>query len=599
MIKTFLNRFVLIVSMITLAPGETSAQAADTPAAAGRAGNRLTVQMPMRDKVQLAADLFLPDDVQPDGTTGKCPVILARTPYGRMIEATLYGEFFADHGYAFVAQDVRGRFESQGNWTPFHHEPNDGSDSIDWLVRQPWCDGRVAMFGASYGAMCAWYVAAEKHPKLQAVIAMVNVADPDQFMPFDNGAFHIGFAGWARLLEVIETTGGLMAGTDVDWNQAARVRPLGNLDEFFKTSHRYVDELLSKPLSDRAYWKSIGYLDRLSGANVAGLHITGWYDVHRRGTFAAYQRLRNDAATQEARNGQYLVVGPWAHLGLSRATRIGNVDFGPQSQIDLNDLMLRFLQRHLRGGKKAADMDHVRLFVTGTNQWQSEESWPLPARSSKKLMISSNGRANRRGAGGTLVKIGDEAGQEAFDEFTYDPDQPPDFLGSMALYPVPGHVADKSSSNDRTDVLDYTSEPLAAPFDALGTAKVVLHVSTSAADTDVAVELFRLTASGEMYRLTGGIQRLRYREGYEHDSPVQPGQVVAVQIECPPLGTRLDVGDRLHLQVASAATPAFAPHLNTLEPLPTATKPVVAINRIWHGSAYESYVQLSGRPCRK
>ena len=133
------------------------------------------VKMPMRDGVNLVGDVFLPVAPARNGIKRKFPVVLARTPYGRQTEATLYGEFFANHGYAFVAQDVRGRFESEGSWTPFLHERDDGSDSIDWLIRQPWCNGDVAMFGASYGGMCAWYAATSGHTRLRAVIAIVNV----------------------------------------------------------------------------------------------------------------------------------------------------------------------------------------------------------------------------------------------------------------------------------------------------------------------------------------------------------------------------------------------------------------------------------------
>ena len=468
----------------------------DVPAAGDTSCKVLTsreIKIPMTDGVNLVGDVFRPNTSEP-----KDPVVLARTSYGRNIEGELYGEFFAKHGYAFVPQDVRGRFESEGVWTPFLHERNDGVDTIDWLKRQPWCNGEVAMFGASYGAMCAWQVASAGHSQLRAVIAMVNVADPDQFMPFDGGACHIGFAGWVRLLEAIEQPEGIASVALFDWDGASRTRPLSELDTFFGTSQGYVDEMLARPLSDRKYWRRLSYQRELENARVAGLHITGWFDVHRKGTFSAYERLRNNAATSEARNSQYLVVGPWAHLGVNRTSTMGSVDFGDQSLIDLNEMMVRFLNRHIKGEQDLLPADkRVRVFVTGLNRWTHASDWPLPGGQSQGLFLMSTGSASKRRGGGLLRQEADRSSSNEFDEFFYDPDNPPNFLGSLALYPIPVHVSDKSTSLDRADVLDYTSEAFAVRTEAIGAPHVVLYVSTDATDTDFAVELFRLTEDGK------------------------------------------------------------------------------------------------------
>lgn len=555
-----------------------------------------SIRIPMRDGVHLVADVFRPTHAGSSNATDRVPVILARTPYGRHLEGTLYGQFFAKHGYAFVAQDVRGRFESEGEWTPFLHERDDGADSIGWLAKQPWCNGDVAMFGASYGAMCAWYAATSGQPQLRAVIAMVNVADPDQFMPFTGGVFHIGFAGWAKMLEAMEGPGGMASVPRFDWEKAVRVRPLSELDRFFQTRHTYVDDVLEHPLSDRNYWNRIGYVDKLSKASVAGLHITGWFDVHRAGTFSAYDRLREHAATPEAREAQYLLVGPWAHLGVNRLRKLGSADFGADAITDLNETMVRFLDRHLKRSQNGfGDDGRVRRFVLGENQWRVSNDWPPSDARAVTLNLASSGMANLRSDGGTLsVSRGGLAGTE-FDEFRYDPDDPPPFLGSMALYPVADHTTDKSTLSDRIDVLDYRSGKLAVFAEVVGPVEVVLFVSTSASDTDLAAELFRVTPTGGMFRLTGGIHRLRYRHGYDEDAPVEPGQVVKLVIRCPPIACRLEPGDRLHLQIGSAAIPAYAPHLNTLDPIATAKDSVIATSCVWHSARRQSYVALSVR----
>ena len=552
-----------------------------------------SVKIPMRDGVDLVADIYLPPGTRGTGKSQRVPAVLARTPYGRNVEGTLYGRFFAGRGYAFVTQDVRGRFDSEGDWAPFRSERDDGSDSIDWIVKQPWCSGEVAMFGASYGGMCAWYAATTAHPRLRAVIAMVNVNDPDQFMPFAGGVFHIGFAAWAKMLEAMEAPGGLASAAPSDWENAPRVRPLGEIDTFFKTKHNYVDEVLEHPLSDRAYWDRLSYLKQLSNAQVAGLHISGWFDVHRAGTFAAYEHLRQGAA---AREGQHLIIGPWAHLGVNRSRTMGSTDFGPSAITDLDESMVKFLDHHLKGIENGfGDKGRVRFFVTGENKWRFANDWPPPDTHAKRLFLASSGKANLRSGGGRLGDSSDRAADADFDEYRYDPNDPPAFLGSMGLYPMPAPTEDKSKHPDRTDVLDYRSDAYSAAVELVGPVQAVLYVSTDAPDTDFAVELFRVTPGGAMYRLTGNVRRLRYHRGYAKGEPVTPGQITKLIIDCPPIGCRLNPGDKLHLQIGSAALPAYAPNLNKLDPIHSATESVIATSRVWHSPGRKSYITVPVR----
>lgn len=507
------------------------------------------VSVPMRDGAKLAADLYLPK------AEGKFPVVLARTPYGRASEGMLKGSFFARRGYVFVAVDVRGRGESEGEWFPFRNEEKDGYDTIDWIAKQPWCDGNVGMIGASYVGVVQWYAAKSRHPALKAIVPQVSPPDPDQNIPYEGGVFLLATAWWAKMLDNPQGK--------VDWDKVMSTLPLSDLDEALGSKQKFLDEWLAHPPTDAEYWNPYRY--QHCEMDVAVLNISGWFDGDQPGAPQNFVARRKHPH-------QFLIMGPWTHFFNSSRT-IGKTDFGPEAVIDLDHVELRFFDRYLKGIDNGMDReDPVAVFVMGENKWRKLKDWPAAGTS---LYLTGEKPARRDGDGALVLK-----GAKGTGEFRYDPMNPPKTLADFDDMSGAAATADQSVLEDREDILDYTSKPLAEPADVIGDVKAILEVSTDAEDTDFVVEVYRLTSDGKMYAIASGIQRLRYRNG--KDEPAKSGTVT---VDCWATGIRLSKGDRIRIQVSSWAFPGYARNLNTLESPLTAKKAVVATNRVHHGAS--------------
>ncbi|GEM_PF-6907562 len=523
-------------------------------------------RIPMRDGVKLAADV-----VRPAGE-GKFPAILLRTPYGREMEGRIKGGYFARRGYVVVAQDVRGRGESEGEWFPLKNEERDGSDTIDWIAAQPWCDGNVGMIGASYVGWTQWYAAKSRHPKLKAIVPQVAPPDPTENIPYEGGVFLLATAWWAYQLEHM--------GGRLEWDAKLKTLPLSDLDDAIGVKHRFLDEWLAHPPDD-PYWEPLRYQRSFDSIDIPALHISGWYDGDQPGSVQNYEAMR-----KLGRKGQYLIMGPWSH-GFNMSRTIGDIDFGREAVIDLDSVILRFFDRYLKGTDNGIEReDPVAVFVMGKNAWRREKDWPLPAARPTKLHLVG-GKANRREGDGGLVL---EPRESPEDVLRYDPNDTPKIPVEWNDPTGAAVTMDYSKYEDRDDVLDYTSAPLGSPVEITGPISVVLSVSTDAADTDFTASWYRLTKEGKLVPITGGVQRLRYRTG--RDAPVKPGEIVPVEIDCWATGLRLEKGDRIRLEVGSTAFPAYARNLNTLESPLTARKAVVATNRVYHDPKRPSYLLL-------
>jgi len=191
------------------------------------------VEIPMRDGVKLVADVLRPTG------EGKFPIVLARTPYNRLSEGALHGGWYAKRGYAFVAQDVRGRFASGGEWFPFVHESRDGSDTLDWIAQHGWSDGKVGMIGGSYVGLVQWLAAKSGNPHLVCIVPQVSPPDPHENFPYEGGAFMLAAGWWARVLEALDTGASWSAG--LDFEQAYATLPLGDLDQALQLKEQEFD----------------------------------------------------------------------------------------------------------------------------------------------------------------------------------------------------------------------------------------------------------------------------------------------------------------------------------------------------------------------
>jgi hypothetical protein len=503
-------------------------------------------QIPMRDGEMLPATVYRPrgDDAY--------PAILLRTPYGRSAGDDV-ARHFARRGYAFVVQDVRGAVP--GAWSPYEHEVEDGSDTIDWIASQPWCTGLVGMYGSSYEGWVQLAAAVSGNPHLRAIAPFVSMPDPDENLPYNGGVFQMWTVLWLTFAEMRQAQLSPAAFRAIDFVAAARTLPLSDLDQAVGVRNGVLDEWLAHPPDDRDYWDERCLRGRIGSANVAGLHLTGWYDDSLVGALRHYQRLRDGASTKWARRSQHLLVGPWRHE-YNRQRQIGEVDFGDDALLDLESILLRFYDCYLKGIDNGFDSEPpVTVFTLETNQWDQFDDWPAGGAKSWLLHLAGKGQLNPEPA---------PAGSDALH---YDPADPRPTLRDLNDPAENFMTADHSGLAARPDVLDYTGDALQHPRQITGPIRVVLHVSTGSGETDWAVEVLRLTPDGRLTRLAGGIQRS------------SGGDIV--EVDCWGASVRLNEGDRIRLRISSSDFPMYARHPDPVE------------RRVHHGAGRPSRLLLT------
>jgi uncharacterized protein len=533
---------------------------------------RFNVRIPLRDGNTLSADLALPESLP-------APAVVWRTPYGKAGEPqSNRGAVFARGGYATVIADVRGRGDSDGVFSPYRHDGSDGAEVIAWAAAQEWCTGDVATYGGSYAGRIQWLTALEHPPALRAMVCLVTPSDP--FVEFPTGLPSPMHINWHRLVD-----GRMPQFRDnVDWMAVYRHRPLLTMDEAAGFESPNWREELAHPTLDE-WWEPVRYQHRIGEIDVPVLHVSGWYDDEEIGTPANFA-----AMVDAGRPGQRLLMGPWGHAVNSTRT-LGEVDFGPDAMIDLDAYLLAFLDEHVKGIQSEPPPAPVRIFVMGANEWRDAGSWPPAGAASGVFYLSSGGRANSRFGDGQLVGSPVREEQPP-DEWTHDPGRPVPFITDASSAQI-GGPDDYSGVEGRGDILVFTSEPLAQPLEVIGAVKVIAHVATSAADTDVMAKLVDVYPGGFAQRLCDGMVRLRFRDGFGAERPVTPGDVYEVEIRMWDTCVRLPAGHRLRVEIASSAFPKYDVNLGTGADMITETDGVLATNRLWHTPSRPSRLILN------
>ena len=351
----------------------------------------LDQQCPAEDGVRLSTDVYLPDG------PGPWPCVLIRTPYNNndAVKKIPLAREFASNGYGVAIQDVRGRYDSEGEWEPFFHEHEDGLATQAWLAAQPCCNGRIALYGRSYEGYCVWMGAFGHHPAVKAIIPIVALPDPVVNVPWQNGSVFWTMITWAMLVHG-------RTNQDVGqypWEALCRFRPLNNLDEKLGFSSKAWQEWLAHPTKDE-YWRRACYLHRMAELDVPALHICGWYDDDGISTYANYPSARRLA---KSRDEQYVLIGPWPHATNTK-TVVPGVDFGPEEVIDINGFILDWLDKQI-GGRPASwsGRKRARIFLMGSNDWHDFDDWPPPGTKEQAFYLHSGGRANTFHGDGVLV----------------------------------------------------------------------------------------------------------------------------------------------------------------------------------------------------
>ena len=333
------------------------------------------------------------------------------------------------------------------------------------------------------------------------------------------------------------------------------------------------------------WWEPLRYQQRMREIDLPVLHISGWYDDEEIGTPANFA-----AMVAAGRSGQRLLMGPWGHQ-VNAGRTLGELDFGHDSVIDLDATMTGFLDETVRDRSPADPIAPVRIFLMGANEWLDLESWPPPGSEERSFYLDSDGRANSRFGDGRLSETPPQ-GESRRDEWIHDPDRPVPFITDASSAQI-GGPDDYAGVQTRGDVLVYTSDALTEPLDVIGPVRLIAYVATSAADTDITAKLLDVHPNGFAQRLCDGLVRLRYRDGHDRPSSVEPGTVYEVEVVMWDTCQRLHGGHRIGLEVASSAHPKYAPNLGTVGDQTTATEGTIAHNRVHHGAAHPSRLVLT------
>ena len=548
-----------------------------------RVDRHVDTKVPMRDGVQLSADLFLPRGAGPR------PTVLMRTPYSNSLEATIEkGQRLADGGYNCVIMDCRGRWDSEGEYVPFLNEGVDGFDTQEWIGQQPWSDGTIGTAGASYLGTTQWRPAPLGSSYLKCIVPRVICTDYYSGLLYPGGALQLNVAmTWG-----MRTHG--RTGQDIEfhnWTQAFRHLPIRDIDQSGGRDLPFWRDWIDHPSYDD-YWSPMDDEQRWDQIKVPALNMGGWFDLYANQTFTNFNGLRLHGGSELARQSQ-LIIGPWPHA-LSMSTRTGDIDFGQQSLYDLEALELRWFDRWLRGIDNGIERESpLRLFIMGANRWQDEDEWPLARTDWQRWFLHSEGQANSVIGDGRLSLESPAA--EAADQFVYDPDYPVQTLGGnncCSPHVVPWGPHDQRPAEMRGDVLCYTSDPLAGDLQVIGPIEVVLFAATDGLDTDWTAKLVDVFPNGYAMNLCDGIVRARYRESRETPSLLEAGTIYEYRIEVGVTGNIFQVGHRLRLEISSSNFPRFDRNPNTGNTYGVDAQLRVAHQTVHHSADHPSHVRI-------
>ncbi|MEJ7617219.1 MAG: CocE/NonD family hydrolase [Pyrinomonadaceae bacterium] len=515
----------------------------------------------MRDGVTLAADVYRPKK------EGKFPVLLERTPYNRKGE---YGmaSALASHGYIVVIQDTRGRYDSGGTFYPFKNEAADGYDTIEWAAALDGSNGQVGMFGGSYVGATQMLAAMAAPPHLEAIFPYVTASEYYDGWTYQSGVLMQWFASsWTSGLAVDTVRRRAEeASQPQDWvkelpvEQYAILKPPSDLAPYYR-------DWLEHERSD-AYWRQWKISDHYREMKVKALHGGGWHDLFLKGSIKNYTGLRAEAASTAVREGQRLLLGPWAHASTSPEGKIGDVTFGHSAVLDMTQTALRWFNYALKGEQNEyASAPPVKIFVMGENVWRAEKEFPLSRTAYTKYYLRSTNNVNNRHRNGELSLV--LPAKERPLVYEYDPANPVPTIGGRLCCgnAIPPGPFDQRPNESRPDVLSFSTPPLEKDLEATGYIQVELYASTSAKDTDFTALLVDVDESGYARFLTDGIVRTRYRNGTAEPEEIVPGKVYKYTIDLWATSNLFRAGHRIRLYLSSSNFPRFNRNLNTGEPM--------------------------------
>lgn len=510
------------------------------------------LMVPMRDGVRLATDIYRPVG------EGKYPVVITRIPYGT--DVSLFeqlSKLFTQNGYVFVAQDTRGEFDSEGDWFPMIPEYDDGHDTIEWLTKQPWYNGKIGMFGGSYFGYTQ-IMSTPDNDKVTCTVPLLATGSIHKII-FRNGVQElVSIQGWLvgeRNTQLKRA--GLPANLEPDFtgffNEPIRdARPID-----YEVARRDPEMIKAGPEAwlhhpgDSEFMPPLNFDPFYARVSTPALMVAGWYDMFLGAQINDFVKMR-ELGVGNAKKTR-LIIAPMAH-GMP-TSREGNILSAIRV---LGTSMMQWYDYWLKDKQNgAAEAAPIKLYVMGENVWRDEYEWPLARTRFTEYFLHSGGAANTAKGDGSLSTRA--PGDEPADHYQYDPNNPVptaggNFLGKNEWQPGP---QEQGNIPMRPDVLVYMTEPLTAATEVTGPIQLVLYAASSARDTDWVAKLLDIDEKGKARLLQAGVVRARYRDGYQSPSAIEPGTVYEYQLDMWSTSNLFKKGHRIALWVTSSDFPQF------------------------------------------
>ncbi len=557
------------------------------------------VVIPMRDGVQLAADLYLPRNAG-----GRFPVIVLRTPYNKDTYRGSIGpaEFFAGQGYGVVSQDVRGKFHSEGEYQVQSHDKVDGYDTIDWAANQPWSTGKIGTFGCSYLGEVQILESGARHPKHLAAVPQAAAGGLGS-----GGGYWSAFGQYESGVPSLSSGFGWFLGAGAKDKDAIRpdsidfpavLKSLPTVD-LIKRVHGprtdWEDFLIHRP--GDPYWAPQGYATDTTRFDVPAIHVNSWLDYGAEQTLFLFGLFKRNAMTPRARENQFVIISPTEHCASERATehtKVGDLDVG-DARLGYWTIYLDWFDYWLKGiQNRVLEMPKVQYYVLGKAEWRTARTWPVPEMRPTSYYFSSQRGANSGSGDGTLSL--ESPIKPGTDTLTYDPDNPfPSRGGTICCTgnpkDLPG-IFDQSDLESRPDLLVYSTPVLKEGVTIVGPVRAKLFVSSDAKDTDYAVKLIDVDEAGKAWNVVDGIARVRFREDVTNPKWMEPGKVYPIEVNVKSIAYYFKPGHRIRFYVANSNFPQYERNLNTGGNFYGETTWVVAHNVVHFGGQSPSALVL-------
>ena len=543
----------------------------------------------MRDGVVLRADVLLPAE------NGKFPVLVYRTPYGKDAAQREYTTFqhAVERGYAVVVQDVRGRYQSEGEFRPYENEGRDGYDTIEWSASQSWSNGAVGTFGLSYPGAVQWLAAVQSPPHLKAMVPAMTFSTPQNFF-YAGGTWDMSWIDWIWMniawdtrakknLPGPRTYQESLAAWKVEGATMLNTLPLLELKPLQQVAPYYFDWLRHPP--EDSWWNWSELQDKYARTTAAVLNLSAWYDDN----YGPEGATTNFIGLQRTRAGEknthtHLLLGPWVHGGTGKS-RSGEREFGPTATIDYDDVILRWMDHYLKGADNGVDREKpVRYFVMGRNEWREADQWP-PAATETAIFLAPPTGSTRSGR----LQTAPFDKKNSFSGFISDPAHP-------VTNPYNSSGAhDYSKLSDRPDVLTFDSEILQEDTEVTGAIRARIFASCDCQDFDLWARLLDVAPDGSAINLMSpglDVQRASYRDLKNGRQLLSPGKVYAINLERLITSNVFLRGHRMRLQISATFTPNFSRNLQSGKSEATSAEIKKANIRVFHDASHLSQIVL-------